>query len=75
MGFRAQTGALHLAQLLTDLIVLRRRDRRPLFLASFDLEKCYDTIPWWAIFNILLVSGAPSARVTALQHFYKHLRR
>jgi hypothetical protein len=75
MGFRAQMGAVHLAQLLSDLIVLRRRDRRPLLLASFDLEKCYDTIPWWAIFNTLLVSGAPSARITALQSFYQHLRR
>jgi hypothetical protein len=75
MGFRAQTGALHLAQLLSDLIALRRRDRRPLYLVSFDLEKCYDTIPWWAIFNTLLVSGAPSDRVNALQSFYQHLRR
>ena len=75
MGFRMQSGPLHVAQLLSDLIVLRQRQRKPLYLASFDLEKCYDTIPWWAVFGVLQVSGAPPARVTALQYFYRHLRR
>ena len=75
MGLRAQSPAIHVAQLLSDIILLRRRQRRPLFLVSFDLEKCYDSIPWWAIFHTLLESGAPSARVTALGYFYKHLRR
>ena len=75
MGFRAQTGALHVAQVLSDLISLRRRPRRPLYLASFDLEKCYDTIPWWAIFGILKCSGAPASRIATLRHFYGHLRR
>ena len=75
MGFRAQTGTLHMAQLLSDIMVLCRQRRQSLFLASFDLEKCYDTIPWWAVFNTLLESGAPPARVAALRFFYEHLRR
>ena len=75
MGFRAQTGTVHVVQLLSDIIGLRHRQRNPLFLASFDLEKCYDTIPWWALFGTLLTSGAPPQRVAALQFFYCHLRR
>ena len=34
MGFRAQTGTLHLAQLLSDLMVLQRRRGQELWLIS-----------------------------------------
>ena len=63
MGFRAQAGTLHVAQLLADLIELQRRRRRELWLASFDIEKCFDTLPWWAIFRLLQKVCIPSAVV------------
>ena len=40
MGFRAQAGPLHLAQLLSNLMVLQQRRGHALWLASFDVEKC-----------------------------------
>ena len=49
MGFRAGAGVLHLAQLLSDLMILQKRRGRQLWLASFDVQKCYDSLPWWAI--------------------------
>ena len=42
MGFRQELGTLHLAQLLNDLILLRHRRRQQLWLASFDIQKCFD---------------------------------
>jgi hypothetical protein len=42
MGFRAGSGTLHVAQLLSDLIRLQQKRRSALWLASFDVEKCYD---------------------------------
>ena len=45
MGFRAQAGALCVAQLLADVIALRRRTAKELWLVSFDIEKAYDSIP------------------------------
>ena len=47
LGFRAQVGTLHVAQLLSDIISLRKRQGAELWLVSFDIEKCYDSIPWW----------------------------
>ena len=53
MGFRAQAGPLHLAQLLSDLMVLQQRRGQALWLASFDVEKCFPSLPWWAVFGVL----------------------
>ena len=44
MDFRAQSGTLHLAQLLQDLIWQEHRGT-PLWLLSFDLEKCVPSLP------------------------------
>ena len=46
MGFRANAGALCLAQLLADIISLQRRRGKELWLLSFGIEKAYDSIPW-----------------------------
>ena len=53
MGFRAQMGTLHVAQLLSDLIILQRRRCQTLWLVSFDVEKCFPSLPWWGIFGVL----------------------
>ena len=50
MGFRAGAGTVHLAQLLSDLITHQARRRSQLWLASFDVEKCFDSMPWWTVF-------------------------
>ena len=71
MGFRAQSGAIHLVQLLSDVIVMQHRRGASLWLASFDIEKCYDMLPWWAIFHTLLRCGVPKPVVGAFQAFYK----
>jgi hypothetical protein len=49
MGFRAGSGTLYLAQLLSDIIILQRRRGAELWLASFDVEKAFDSLPWWAV--------------------------
>ena len=46
MGFRAQAGTLHLALLLSDLIGLQRSRRQGPWLVSFDVEKCFPSLPW-----------------------------
>ena len=75
MGFRAQAGALHLAQLLADLIVLQEQRGEALWLSSFDVEKCYDSLPWWAVFGVLRHSGVRPHVVECFQSFYAALRR
>ena len=75
MGFRAESGTLHAAQLLPDVIALRRRQSAPLWLASFDNEKCFDSLPWWALFRILAHTGNPTPVVAAFESFYRHLHR
>ena len=57
LGFRAQAGMLHVAQLLSDIIELRRRQGSELWLVSFDIEKCNDSIPWWAPFGVMRRAG------------------
>jgi len=58
LGFRAQAGTGHVAQLLSDVIVLQQRRNQGLFLVSFDVEKCFATLPWWAVFGSLERAGA-----------------
>jgi hypothetical protein len=75
MGFRAGAGTLHLAQLLSDLITHQARRRSQLWLASFDVEKCFDSLPWWAVFGTLRKAGVRPNLVQCLEAFYKDLRR
>ena len=75
MGFRAGTGTLHVVQLLTDLIALQRKRRAALWFASFDVEKCYDSLPWWAVFGVMSETGIPSQLVACFQSFYGALER
>ena len=75
MGFRPELGTMHVAQVLTDLMVLRRLQRRELWLVSFDLEKAYDTLPWWALFGVLEQAGVRTTVVNAFRSFYRQLRR
>ena len=75
MGFRAGAGTVHVVQLLTDLIALQRKRREALWFASFDVEKCYDSLPWWAVFGVMLEAGIPPSLVACFQSFYGALRR
>ena len=74
MGFRAQTGTLHLSQLLSDLIELQRRRKRPLWLVSFDVEKCFPSLPWWAIFGVMTKAGVSPHIVRCFRQHYSRLR-
>ncbi len=75
LGFRAQAGTLHLAQLLSDVIELRRQQQEELWLVSFDVEKCYDSVPWWALFGIMRRTGVPEQVVRAFEVYYGSLQR
>ena len=75
MGFRAQAGTLHVAQLLTDLIAIQRLRGEELWLVSVDLWKCYDMIRWWAILGVMRYAGAPDQLVRVFGDFYRKLRR
>ena len=75
LGFRAQAGTLHVAQLLSDIIAVRRRLRAELWLVSFDIEKCYDSIPWWALFGVMRRARVEEKVVGAFEAYYRGLRR
>ena len=75
MGFRAGSGTLHVAQILSDLMALQRRRRKQLWLASFDVEKCYDTLPWWAVFGVIERAGIAPRLVACFRSFYGQLKR
>ena len=75
MGFRAGSGTLHLAQLLSDLIALQSQRRQPIWLASFDVEKCFDSLPWWAVFGTLRHAGVRPSLVACFEAFYGAVRR
>jgi len=75
MGFRAQSSTLHLAQLLSDLMVHQSRRRAPLWLASLDIEKCFPSLPWWAVFGVLSYIGVNSHVVSCFRSFYTQLRQ
>ena len=74
LGFRAQAGTLHVAQLLSDLIVVQQWRKQPLWLVSFDVEKCFPSLPWWAIFGVLGQAGVDARTVRCLLRFYEQLR-
>ena len=74
MSFRAQTGTLHLSQLLSDIIELQRHQKRPLWLVYFDVEKCFPSLPWWAIFSVLWREGVPSHIVRCFSCLHSQLR-
>ena len=75
LGFRAQAGTLHVAQLLSDIIALQRRRKAELWLMSFDIEKCYDSIPWWALFGVMRKTGMAEQVVRTFESYYHGLRR
>ena len=75
MGFRAQSGTTHVVQLLQDLMALQRRRRKELWLASFDIKKCYDMLPWWALFGVARRAGVPEEIVRGFETFYHQLQR
>ena len=75
MGFRAGAGTLHVAQLLSDLMILQRRRRQQLWLASFDVQKCFDSLPWWAVFGVLRQAGVAPRVVGCFEAFYASLTR
>ena len=75
MGFRAGSGTLYLAQLLSDIIILQRRRGAELWLASFDVEKAFDSLPWWAVFGVLRHAGVAPQIVDCFASFYRDLRR
>ena len=60
MGFRAQSGMLHLAQLLQDLITLQHRRGQSLWLISFDVGNCFPSLLWWGLFGVLARVGVDS---------------
>ena len=74
MGFRAQAGTLHVAQLLSDLILLQKRRKKPLWLVSFDVKHCFPSLPWWGLFGVLGESGVDSRLVRCFRSFYVQLR-
>jgi hypothetical protein len=75
MGFRTQSGTTHVVQLLQDLIALQRQRDVELWLASFDIRKCYDMLPWWAIFGIARRAGVREEVVRGFEAFYHQLQR
>lgn len=75
MGFRAQSGTLHVAQLLSDLIMLSHTRGTELWLVSFDIEKCYDSVPWWALFGMMRRTGIAEPVVRSFEAYYRDLRR
>jgi hypothetical protein len=75
MGFRAQSSTIHLAQLLSDLMVLQKRRGEGLWLASFDVDKCFPSLPWWAVFGMLEQVGVSSNIVACFRSFYEQLKQ
>ena len=75
MGFRTSLGARHLAQFLSDVVASRIMEGKEVWFARFDIQKCYDTIPWWALWGIMGEAGIPRKTIRAFRSFYERLRR
>ena len=74
LGFRAQAGTLHLAQLLSDCIELQKRRGEPLWLISFDVKQCFPSLPWWGLFGVLERAGIAPRLVRCFHSFYSQLQ-
>ena len=74
-GFRSGRGTLHAAQVVADLLAEQRARRHELWLASFDLKKCFDSLPWWAVFRLLRAVGVEEKVVACFRAFYRDVRR
>ena len=75
LGVRVQAGTCHVAQLLSDLIGLQQRRKRPLWLVTFDLEKCFAALTWWAVFGAMERAGVPAHIVRCFRAFYAGFRQ
>ena len=75
MGFRAGSGTRHVGQFLTDVVAMRQMQGREVWLVKFDVKKCYDSIPWWALFGVMERSGVSRRVVRAFRRFYEGLIR
>ena len=53
----------------------QRRAQGGLWLLSFDIAKCYDSVPWWGVFGVLRTVGMDVGVVAAFEAFYRGLRR
>ena len=74
-GFRSGRGTLHAAQVVADLLSRQRQRRAELWLVSFDLAKCFDSLPWWAVFRMLRAVGVEEKVVACFSAFYRDVRR
>jgi ribonuclease HI len=75
MGFRWESGTRNVAQLVTDVAEWQRMRGKPVWMVSFDVAKCYDTIPWWAVFGVMEAAGMSQRVVATFRDFYTRLRR
>ena len=75
MGFRSGHGTTHLSQFIQDAMRYQNRQRKHLWLVSFDIAKCYDTIPWWAIFETMRKAGIPERIVGSFLGMYRQMKR
>ena len=75
MGFRASSGSRHLAQFLSDVIASRTSEGKEVWVAKFDLWKCYDSVPWWALWGMMSEAGMSRRTIRAFRQFYERLRR
>ena len=75
MGFRPGQGTLHVAQALVDAMALQQQAGQHLWLASFDIAKCYDSMAWWAAMGLLEEAGLPQRKSRPLRSFYASLQR
>jgi hypothetical protein len=73
MGFRTGSGTIPLAQMLSDLIHLQQQRSEELWLVSFDVEKCFPSLPWWGIFGVMHLAGMSSVTIKCFSSFYKAL--
>lgn len=60
-----------MVQLLQDLVALQVRRGEEL---SFDIKKCYDSLPWWALFWVARHAGIRKEVVRGFEAFCTQLR-
>lgn len=74
-GFRPATSARHMAQIISDVIQWRTANGKEIWVAKLDFRKCYDSVPWWAIWGTMNASGIDPRVIRAFKNFYSQLRR